>query len=91
MRQSKQPAPPPYASCKGIEVQYEWPWKNKVVVPGDVVRFKMTRGRYRFRLVATNTTINRSWIDCIDVRTQEWRSFYVEKLVGVVKPRQRPR
>lgn len=77
----------PYSVNEKIFVQYELQWKKDLIKPGTVVRFKACRGRYRFRLMATNTAIDKTWIDCVDVMTHEYRSFYIEKLIGVVKPK----
>lgn len=70
---------PPYANPH-IHVEYELPFARDVIKPGDIVRIKSDRGRYRFVRVATNTEKNVTWIDCHDVVSGDFRSFYVEKI-----------
>lgn len=77
----------PYSANGDIYVSYEFQFGNDLLQPGTLLRFRNDRGRYRFRLVATNVKIDKTWIDCVDVMTHEFRSFYIEKLSGVVKPK----
>jgi hypothetical protein len=77
----------PYSGNDRIYISYEFQFGNDLLQPGTVLRFKNTRGRFWFRFVATNVEIDKTWIDCVDVYTHEFRSFYIEKLSGVVKPK----
>ena len=67
-----------YAGIPHIIASYEFEIDGDTVLPKALIKFKNTRGSYKFRCVATNAD------------TGEWKSFYVEKLTGLVKPR-RPR
>lgn len=77
----------PYGYDDHIDVAYELPWKKDVIKPGTIIRFKGVRGRFKFRCMAHNTKLDKTWIDCIDAGTLEYRAFYIDKLIGVVKPK----
>ena len=77
----------PYANNDDIIVGYELKFKNDLIKPGILIKFKGSRGQYKFRCVAHNPRLDVTWIDCIDAITHEWRSFYIDRLIGVVKPK----
>jgi hypothetical protein len=79
-----------YAGIPHIIASYEFELDGDTILPKALIKFKNTRGSFKFRCVATNTQTGKTWIDCINADTGEWKSFYVEKLKGLVKPR-RPR
>ena len=66
---------------------FEFEFQGDTIVPKALIKFKNTRGIFKFRCIATNVTTGKTWIDCINVDTGEWKSFYVEKLKGLVKPK----
>lgn len=76
---------PPYSANPNIEVEYEYQFGKKTVVPGDIVRFKFARGTFVFLHFARNTVKEVEWIDCIDTATKEYRSFRPENLKKVEK------
>ncbi|HET8689515.1 MAG TPA: hypothetical protein VFM18_23130 [Methanosarcina sp.] len=70
-----------------IHVDYELPFAKDVIRPGDIIRIKADRGRFRFIRVATNMEKNVTWVDCFDVASGDYRSFYVEKIKLVERPK----
>ncbi len=90
-RKAKQPKEtPPYLN-EHIHVEYELPFARDVIKTGDIVRIKSDRGRYRFVRVATNRKKGVTWIDCHDVVSGDFRSFYVEKIKLVERKKSRRR
>lgn len=77
----------PYGFNDDIHIQYEIEWKKDIIKPGTLIKFKNDRGRYKFRCLAHNIKLDVTWVDCIDTKTLEWRSFYVDRLIGVIKPK----
>lgn len=76
-----------YEAIPHIIASYEFELDGDTILPKSLIKFKNTRGSFKFRCVATNTQTGKTWIDCINADTGEWKSFYVEKLKGLVKPR----
>lgn len=76
-----------YSGIPHIIASYEFELDGDAILPKSLIKFKNTRGSFKFRCVATNTRTGKTWIDCINADTGEWKSFYVEKLKGLVKPR----
>lgn len=70
-----------------IAVQYEFEFEGDIIKPKTPIKMKNTRGTFKFRCLATNVRTGSTWIDCIDNATGEWRSFRVEKLKCIVKPK----
>lgn len=57
--------------------------------PGTKFKLKNTRGTYSFLRLVENKTLDVIWIDCFDDETKQFRSFYPDKIKGVVKQRKR--
>ncbi|WXW92589.1 oxidoreductase [Streptomyces phage Enygma] len=76
-----------YLGLDHIVPAFEFELDGEVILPKALIKFKNTRGTYKFRCVATNTKTGKTWIDCINAETGEWKSFYVERLKGLVKPK----
>lgn len=70
-----------------IAVTYEFEFNGEIIRPKTIIKMKNMRGQFKFRCIANNTRTGAMWIDCIDCETGEWRSFRVEKLKGIVKPK----
>lgn len=70
-----------------IVVFYTWQDSRGEIVPGDKILFKNTRGKFTFLKAVENRDKNVTWIDCIEDKTHNYRSFYAEKLKGKVRPR----
>lgn len=79
-----------YLGMPNIVPTYEFEFEGEMVMPKMPIKFKNTRGVYKFRCLATNIETGKTWIDCINADTGEWKSFYIERFKGVVKPK-RPR
>ena len=80
----------PFPHNKSIVIKYEVEHGRDTIVPGDKILFKNTRGRFKFVKLVENGDRGVCWIDCIEEKTQTFRSFYLEKLKAKVKPK-RPR
>ncbi|AXH67278.1 hypothetical protein SEA_WOFFORD_96 [Streptomyces phage Wofford] len=76
-----------YGGTPHIVPAFEFEFEGETIYPKALIKFKNTRGTFKFRCVATNIHTGKTWIDCINADTGEWKSFYVEKLKGPVKPR----
>lgn len=80
-----------YLGMPDVIPTYEFEFEGDTIIPKMPIKFKNTRGVFKFRCVATNIRTGKTWIDCINSDTGEWKSFYIEKLKGVVKPKARRR
>lgn len=76
-----------YLGMPHITPVYEFQFEGDTIMPKMPIKFKNTRGIFKFRCVATNITTGVTWIDCINADTGEWKSFHIEKFKGLVKPR----
>lgn len=79
----------PFHYNQSITVFYEMKHGNDHISVGTVVRFKNRRGTFKFVKLVHNAEKGVSWIDCMESGTGIYRSFYVEELKGMVKPRKR--
>lgn len=77
----------PYHYNENIFVYHELDFMNDVIKPGDKIKFKNIRGTYNFIQFVHNAEKDVSWIDCMDAITGEYKSFYIEKLKGVIRPK----
>lgn len=75
---------PAYAVNPDISVFYELKFGKDTIQPGDMLKFKDVRGSFRFIQLAHNARLDRTWIDCYDSITGEYRAFYVDRLKGIV-------
>jgi len=73
-----------YGVNPDISIFYELKFGNKVIEPGDTLKFKDVRGTFRFIQLAHNVKKDITWIDCYSPTTGEYRSFYVDRLKGIV-------
>jgi hypothetical protein len=76
-----------YDNVEHIHAQYSLEWNGETISPGTKIKFKNLRGTFKFRCLANNVETGSTWIDCVDCDSGEWRSFRVEKLKGIVKPK----
>ena len=77
----------PYEFNTDISVFYEAKHGNDEIVVGTPLRFKYQRGIYKFLKMAHNAKKGLTWIDCMDMANGTFRSFYVDDLKCVVKPK----
>lgn len=76
---------PQYSVNPDISVFYELKFGKEIIKPGDMLKFKDIRGTFRFIQLAHNIKKDVTWIDCFSPATGEYRSFYVERLRGIVR------
>ena len=76
--------PGPYAQYEHISHQTEIPFGNGIIKQGDLIKFKQIRGIFKFKYLVHNKALDRTWIDCTDSLTGEYRSFYIHLLKGPV-------
>lgn len=84
-RQKKEYDRKPYHVNDDISVFYEIKYGSEVIKPGDLIKIKDARGSFRFIQLAHNIQKDVTWIDCIDNLTGEYRSFYVDRLKGLLR------
>jgi signal peptidase I len=84
-RQKKEYDRKPYHVNDDISVFYEIKYGKDVIKPGDLIKIKDVRGTFRFIQLAHNINKDVTWIDCINNVTGEYRSFYIEKLKGLIR------
>jgi len=75
----------PYANNEDIHVFYEVEYLKDTIKPGDKIKFKNIRGPFTFIHMAHNSKLDVTWLDCRNNATGEYRSFYIEKLKGLVR------
>lgn len=66
---------------------FELPFGKDIIRTGDNIKIRNTRGTFRFIKVVHNITQDITWVDCMDNNTGEFRSFYVERIKNVVRPK----
>ena len=76
-----------FAWNNSISIFYEITHGKDVITPGTQLRFKYQRGTFKFIKMVKNNDLDVVWIDCMETKTGVFRSFYLEKLSGVVKPK----
>lgn len=81
----------PYGYHPHISVYYEMKYGSDTITIGDKIKFKYQRSVFIFKKYVHNSQLQRDWIDCMDEKTGEWRSFYVDDLRGKVKPKRKRR
>ena len=75
----------PYWYNKDITVYYELEHKDGLITPGETLRFKKDRGKYKFISFAHNSSLDVTWIDVMDMATGEFRAFYMNDLKGIFR------
>lgn len=72
---------PPYWYNPDISVIYELDFEGNCLKPGDIIHIKNIRNKqFKFLKVAHNSAIDKTWVDCQDVDTGEFRAFYISKI-----------
>lgn len=79
----------PYYYNSDVTVFYEIKHGNDQITVGTPLKFKYERSIFKFMKAAHNSKKNVTWIDCMETTTGVFRSFYVEELKGVVKPKRK--
>lgn len=86
-KRHKNVSPEPFYFNDSISVFYELEFNKDVIRPGDIIRFKGIRGTFLFTKWVHNSEKDVTWIDCLDRTTFQHRSFYIQHLKGIVKPK----
>jgi hypothetical protein len=76
-----------YHSREDIVVQFELEFGSETITPGTLLKVKNNHGTFKFRCIAHNIHNDKTWFDAIDQRTGEWRSFHLDKIKSIVKPK----
>ena len=79
----------PYNHNENIHVFYTLNFGKDEIGPGTPLKFKNQRGTFKFIKWVHNQDLDVQWIDCMDNITGEFRSFYIERLKGIVKKKSR--
>jgi hypothetical protein len=74
-----------------ITVHYEFIKGTDVFVPNDKMKFVGTNGTFTFIKYVHNAELEVDWIDCMDVKTGEFRSFYANRVKPKPKERRKRR
>ena len=77
----------PYGDNENLHVHYELEFGKDVIKPGDPIKIKNTRGSFKFLKWVHNSKKDVTWIDCMDIKDGQFRSFYIEQLKGVIRPK----
>jgi hypothetical protein len=74
----------PYWLNPDISVFYELEFGKKTITQGSRIKVKGARGTFVFHKLVHNSKIDKTWIDCMDEFTGEFRSFYVDKIKAIL-------
>lgn len=77
----------PFWMFPHVHVYYELEHDKNTIKPGDKVKIKHVRGDFTFIKWVHNSNKDVTWIDCMDPKTGEFRSFHMHNLKGIVKPK----
>lgn len=79
--------PVDYAVNPDIVTYYEWVFGKETLKDGDKIKFSGIVGWFLFRRVAHNMKTGSTWIDCSSTDGGAPRSFHLEKLKQVYRPK----
>lgn len=79
--------PNPYWYNPDISLFYSLEFGKKIIEPGTRFKVKGSRGTFVFHKLVHNSKTDKTWVDCMDDYTGEYRSFYVDKIKSVVAPK----
>lgn len=83
-RKQNKPKVKPYFHNQNIYVYYELQHGKHTINPGDQLKIKYQRGTFKFIKLVHNMDKDVTWIDCLDGKTGEFRSFYIDAIKGPV-------
>lgn len=66
---------------------FEFPLGKDIVRAGDKIKIKNQRGWFKFYKVVHNVKLGVTWVDVMDTNTGEWRSFYLDRVKMVDRPK----
>lgn len=73
----------PYHLNEHIKVMYELPFGKDMIKPGDYVRIKNQRGKYRVYQFAYHNESAVTWVDVMNETTGAFHSYYVTRIKRV--------
>ena len=79
----------PFHHNENIHVYYSLDFGKDEIGPGTPLKFKNQRGVFKFIKWVHNQDLDVQWIDCMDITTGEFKSFYMERLKNIVKKKSR--
>lgn len=79
----------PFNHNENIHIYYNLEFGKDEIGPGTPLKFKNQRGVFKFIKWVHNQDLDVQWIDCMDITTGEFRSFYMERLKNIVKKKSR--
>jgi hypothetical protein len=79
----------PFHHNENIHVYYSLNFGKDEIGPGTPLKFKNQRGVFKFIKWVHNQDLDVQWIDCMDITTGEFKSFYMERLKNIVKKKSR--
>ena len=79
----------PFHHNENIHVYYNLNFCKDEIGPGTPLKFKNQRGVFKFIKWVHNQDLDVQWIDCMDITTGEFKSFYMERLKNIVKKKSR--
>ncbi|NDB81323.1 MAG: hypothetical protein EB127_01030 [Alphaproteobacteria bacterium] len=74
----------PYWFNPDISIFYELEFGKKTITQGSRLKVKGARGIFVFHKMVHNSKIDKTWIDCMDESSGEFRSFYVDKIKAIL-------
>lgn len=77
----------PYAHNDQIFVSYEFPFGRDVMKPGDIIKIKNQRGKFKFLKVAHNASKDVTWVDVMKVEDGQFYSFYIDRIKLIIRPK----
>ena len=79
----------PFSHNENIHIYYSLEFGKDEIGPGTPLKFKNQRGVFKFIKWVHNQDLDVQWIDCMDITTGEFKSFYMERLKNIVKKKSR--
>lgn len=76
-----------YFHNPNIVTYEELPFGKDVIKPGDNIKVKGVRGTFKVHKFVHHQDKGVQWVDCMDNLTGEFRSFYLERIKLVIRPK----
>lgn len=70
-----------------ISIILELQFNKDLITPGTLIKIKHERSVFRFDRLVVNAKTQKEWIDVYDTTLGGWRSFYPDKISGLVYKR----
>lgn len=79
----------PYHHNPNIKVEYEMDFNGETILPNTKLRFSGSKAPYYFRYKVTNSDLNKTWIDCMNIKTGAFHSYDIKLLQNIVKDKKK--